>query len=106
MRSDKPSYRVALALRRLSRDRWLSGEEASDLCFRLSQCASPRSWPNVAKAAMCGECEFIGMYHGEPPTYHFDPNYGDVYRALSGVKRKKDASVELMILNFKLIGMK
>lgn len=101
-RNNKPSYRVHNALVRLTRERWICGDDMRDLCCRLSKIAAPGAWGTVMKRAMPGECGVVGMWRGEPPAYIWDTHYKAVCKALFGAKTQEDASIELLILNLTL----
>jgi hypothetical protein len=95
------SSRVRRALDRLSRDRWLSGQEVCSIGLRLSHCASGNpTW--TYRNARAGECEVIGMLQGRPPVWRDHPRYGEFVDAL------KDAppgeKTERLILKLALKG--
>lgn len=97
----RPCDRVRSALNRLSRDRWISGDECRKLVHSLACCCSG-SPSTVAKAAMAAECEFVGMLRGYPPAFIFEDDYRDFFIALSGLKRDSQAKAELLILKLQL----
>lgn len=74
-----------------------------DICYKLSKCACPGiGWSNVYKFSMPGECEVIGMWRGEPPSYIGDVDYCDMVHALQDMRTKANAKAELAILEVKL----
>lgn len=97
----RPVDRVRRALTRLSRDRWLSGEEVEAARMALARCCSavPSS---VAKHACADECTVIGMIRGQPPVYRWDDGYPAFVRSLYGIKTSRKAEVELLILKLVL----
>ncbi len=98
-----PSNRVANALERITKYKWICGDDIKKICERFSIIACDgRRIASVIKAAMAGECKVVGMYQGEPPVYSWHEDYRAVVTALRGKKNRNDASVELLILKFKL----
>lgn len=88
-------------MRRLSRDRWLSGREVLDLSIRLSNCCSGNpTW--TAQASVPGCCTVVGMLQGEPPARPGEPDYGRFVYALKDLKRDSGAKAELLILKLLL----
>jgi len=97
MAAQKAIYRVWRALRRISRDRWVSGDEVFSIGIRLARCCSGR--PTVVlQKAIEPECEAIGMIQGFAPAHVSDVDYGRYIDALSGKKPRNDLSIELEIL--------
>lgn len=99
----QPAWRVERALKRLSRDRWLSGEEVEQLALSLSRCCSSR--PNsTAWAAAPGPYRSLGMIAGRLPCLPDDPRFPKFQRALFDRKRRgeTDMSPEIDILNLTL----
>lgn len=99
-RKPKPSYRVARAMWRLSRDKWLSPEQVSDIGERLAKCAAG-GWgaAMVYKAAIPPECKFtVGMIRGVPPAYRFEAHYDVVCKAIKAARNQDCAAVELAII--------
>lgn len=99
-RSWRPVDRVRTALERISRDRFLDGEQVSTIAESLAACCSdnPR-W--TAKSAYAACCEAVGMLRGKPPAHPFEPEYGDYLKALH---HRKPANAELAILQIILKG--
>ena len=77
-----PSVRVRRALERLSRDRWIPGNQVTRIAMILSKCASPGAWRTVMNAALQMESEVVGIINGNPPARRFEPDYGVFVNAL------------------------
>ena len=86
MEAQRPSWRIQRVMARLSRERWIPGEEYWDTVVHLSKKISYDAWGRVARAAGPSECEIVGMIHGEPPAYILDKDYRDFVKALHGKK--------------------
>ena len=87
MRCDLISTRARLALNRLSRNRWISGDECSGIV---------RKWVKNAtsyNAAMRGGIEYVGILRGDPPAFTFEDHYKEVYKITQSGK----SDVEIMI---------
>ena len=94
-------WRINRALARLSRDRWLSGHEVTQLAitFARSRSAHPfwsaqQSYPSV--------CRVVGMMRGKPPFDLGEPEYGMFMRATEKLKRNDAAQAEMLILKLTL----
>ena len=97
-RFQKPSYRVWAAMKRLSRDRWLSPSEVETIGMALARRASPGRPHWVLKAAIADECDVVGMIDGKPPAYTFEPHYGEVLKAAKKIKATRVAHAEIEFL--------
>lgn len=97
-RSWRGVERVRAALKRLSRDRWLSPDEVRKKALALAWYCSGRPHRTV-DYALPAECNVIGMLRGEPPAYRLEDDYMDFFKALHGLKRDSGAKAELIILN-------
>jgi hypothetical protein len=93
--------RVRKAMERLTRNKWMCGEDVKRIGYRLSCCASDVPW-SVMKAVIPGEAEIVGMIHGAPVAYAFETHYREVLKLLWKQKEKLDSSIELSILNILL----
>ena len=91
MRGDKPSYRARRALNRLSRDRWISGDE----CRRILL-----GWVgnNSAYRAAIAGCEYVGIIGGMPPAFIFDANYKYVWTAVNSGKSDTEIMIRLLTI--------
>ena len=103
----KPKERVALAIVRLSRDRWLSPLEIKGLEARFFTADgrgtwSGGTWRSLGYSNIWSECRAIGMLRGRPPVFCGDPGYGDLVEVLGARKKWKPLQAEMCILNFKL----
>ena len=102
-RKQKPVYRVSEAVRRLSRDRWLSPRECSDLGFRFARMAGSCRPAQTRDAAIPMPCRWtVGMLRGRPPALPDDPGYVVL---MDWLQRHQDGKVkkwppELTILMF------
>lgn len=97
-RSWKAVDRVRAALKRISRDKWLSPQEVCDTAARLAvHCSGNPTW--TADRAVPGECTVIGMLKGEPPAWRWEDDYKTFFKALHGLNRDSGAKAELIILN-------
>ena len=99
----KPSHRLARAMSRLSRNRWLHPDEVKKISRNLASSMSG-SPSNVIKAAFAYTCEFVGMIDGEPPFYPTEYGYLDFLKWIE--KGNKRTPSELVILKLKLKGIK
>ena len=90
-----PSLRVRLALKRISRNRWLSPDEVCAAAKKLTLCLSSggSSFNSIIKASYAQECEHVGMINGQPPSFHFEPHYGRVIDARQKAKKSKHNKV-------------
>ena len=102
----RPSIRVNLALKRITRDKYLCGEKIEDISHRLAKCASPSSWQNVRNAAFPQECLIIGMFQGKPPAYYFQSFYSEAVYVFGGLKQTENARAELLYLKFEIWRLK
>ncbi len=93
-----PSVRVGRAMARLSRDKWLSGEEVRRVTLALAMCASPARPHWVAQNAIRGECEHVGMIRGRPPAFVFEQHYGEVLRAVKNLTGNCKIAPEIALL--------
>jgi len=88
MRRDPISTRARLALNRLSRNRWISGDECSKIVRRWVKNA------NAYKSVMCdGVIDQVGIIHGYPPAFPFEKHYGEIRKCI----RSGKSDVEIMI---------
>lgn len=96
----RPSVRVARSMGRISRDKWLSGDDVWLIGYKLARCASPARPHHVVNASFPLACFHVGMINGVPPFHLFErEKYLDM---LSVAKKygtgKFGARVELEIL--------
>lgn len=84
-RKNKPVARVAMAMARISRDKWLHPVEVRNCGESLSSCASKHSMWVMAKA-IPHECLEVGMLRGLPPAFEFEPHYREAADALRKTK--------------------
>lgn len=97
-RKDRPSWRIACVLRRLSRNTWLAPDEVSALGFKLAKLCAPSAWSAVLRAAYRPECEVVGMIRGEPPAYIFEDHFNEVRRAVIANLPKGREAVMIAII--------
>lgn len=95
----RPSYRVNRAMKRLSRDKWLSPDEVSRIGLSLAKCAAPAGYGMVLKHSYAAECEIVGMINGFPPAFHFDRNYHFVLATVRSILKRKDPVPEIALLS-------
>ena len=93
-----PSVRVAKAMARLSRDKWMSGREVQVAVLKLAKCASPAAAAWVAQSAIPGECTVVGMIQGMPPAFTFEPHYREVLRAVRKLTGNCKIAPEIALL--------
>lgn len=98
---EPPSWRIRRVMDRLSRERWIPGEEYRETVQHLSQKLSFGGMWTIYKAALNTTCELLGMFQGSPPAYRWDEDYGDFLRALRH-KKFTGISGELKIFNLYL----
>lgn len=97
-RSWKAVERIRAALKRISRDKWLSPDEIRGMALHMARlCSSNPTW--TASHAIPMECEAIGMLKGEPPAWRWEDDYKTYFSALHGLNRDSGAKAELIILN-------
>lgn len=96
-RSQRPSWRVNRAMRRISRDRWISGLEVRRIGYALASCSSG-SPASVVKYSYAAECEVVGMIRGMPPAFVFEPHYPLVLDAVRKNEKRGSAFIELALL--------
>ncbi len=89
--------RVRRALRRLSRDRWLSSSELYELAHRLSECCSNR--PEWTATSVMSAGWHAGMLRGQSPADPSDEDFKLFGHALHTCRPKQGETPELLILN-------
>ena len=105
------SVRVRLAMRRISRDRWVPPEEYRHLVVELSKCAAKDGCYNYSgtlRAATNETCAVVGMFRGDPLVPLWHPLYSKLLDGMRKVKRKNtmDASIEILLLEAMTKGAK
>lgn len=90
--------RGRMIIQRISKYRWLSPKEVSDLCVKMSwKYGGLCRWyvnqfPEVTMSA-------VGLYRGRPPAYYHEDNYRAVLSVVSRKrKHKDDLSIEIGLL--------
>ncbi len=98
-RHQRPSVRVFRALERITREKWISGDEVGRIGQRLAflACQHQYFW-QAYNAAVSSECRIVGMIHGRPPAYVFDDNYRDVLNAVRKLEKNKALLPEIELL--------
>ena len=96
----RPSFRVRAALTRLSRDRWLSGEEVGRIARSLAARAawSQHGISSIVRASCADDCFYVGMIDGKPPAYRFESHYRDVCAVVEKLERNKRLVPEIEFL--------
>ena len=61
----RPHQRLQLALSRISRDRWVTGDELEDLCHRLLKNIGNGNDTLIIKATLTMQDLCLGIYRGE-----------------------------------------
>ena len=92
MRSDHISYRARTALKRLSRNKWISGKK----CERIV-----RNWvtnENAYNAVMKGGIEYVGIINGFPPAFFFEDHYKEVYKITNSGKSDVEIMIKLLTI--------
>lgn len=99
----RPVVRVGRALQRITRSRWICGDEFEHIArvFLRSACWRNHSSVGIVRAyAFPIECRIVGMYMGRPPASPGDYDYHDFLTFLGRFKKTPDdAKVELWILS-------
>lgn len=100
----QPSERVRRALARLSRDRWLSGEEVSALVASLCRCTGVRNPWVIERFCVEPGAIGIGLIRGALPVSLGHPEYRQTLLKLNRAAARKDrgARPELLILQAQL----
>lgn len=100
MQRQRPSTRIWRALRRLTRDRWISGPDLHKIVF--SWCSS-HGWMMGQVVRGVHEEFVVGMFRGKATAHHWQPDYGRVVDALYRNKKPLDGvTPELFILNLEI----
>lgn len=95
-----PSERVRNALNRLSRDRWIPGEEVESLVARLARCTGVGNPWVIERFCVERGAIGIGLVRGDLPVSLGHPEYRNTLDKLRRVQRSKQpgAKAELLIL--------
>lgn len=101
-RWDRPCDRINSALERLSRDRWVSGDERLELACRFARLVDAGNVTQILRGVVGGELPGPGMIRGKLVAWPHQPGYGALMSKLS--RAKKPLQAELIILNFILKG--
>jgi hydroxyacyl-ACP dehydratase HTD2-like protein with hotdog domain len=105
-RRSRPVERVACAMWRISKNRWIHPKKVSEMALRFSQLASnaPHTVRNHA-IHVC--CEWVGMIKGWPPLVVEDPFYIDFIKYCKTLSpNDKTGKGEYTLLNYIIRGMK
>ncbi len=105
-RKDRPVDRIRAVMRRLSRDRYLTGGEVVMISRKLARLASPGRYYTVINNAFARECDCIGMIDGYPPAFVFEKRHAFFFEAMKGRKPDNDGTNELLLLNTLIRSMK
>ena len=102
MRHEKPSYRVWRAMKRISRDKWLSPEEVGRISRGLAYhcCWGHGAQRMALKFAIDDLCIHVGMIDGKPPFDKHEKGF-NLFRKWIATGNKRTPA-ELAILNFKI----
>lgn len=87
-RRQKPRDRVWCAMRRLTRDKWICGEEVERIGHALARCAS-RQPTKVFEEAISDRCLTFGMTNGRPLTSPYKCDHKEFLEELDRVARDK-----------------
>lgn len=90
-----PSTRVSRAIARLSRDRWIDGEDAYQMALRLAAHCSGNP-TKTADAAVCMTMRFVGVLRGLPPLVPCEPEYVELLLAIKSGRMKKNPELTLL----------
>ena len=75
-RRDKPIVRVENAMRRLSRDRWLSPATVRKVAVAFARLAGSSRPSVTAEAAVAFSAYYAGMLRGRPASWPGSPGWG------------------------------
>lgn len=102
-----PEQRVRAALKRVSRDKYLTAVEVATLCGRFLNCAL-RQYDGFGSFSfsrcMPRPCDVFGMLRGQPPCQPYDDGRGILLDRLDAICKRKNrgAAAEFEILRFQL----
>lgn len=101
MERQRPSYRVELAMKRLSRNQYLTPQEVDFIGMALARIASPSQWASVFRAVI-GHHYFTGMINGEPAFYVYERGYKDALKVVSQEKDKTKILIQFLKIKEKV----
>ena len=98
-RTDRPLDRVREAMRRLSRDKWLSPKETRDYTHSLLRHAVWTTPSIFLDRVYPDACNAVGMIRGLPPAFPGEAHYGDVLSLVRNHRKSDHRPMELKLLN-------
>lgn len=111
---EKLAGRLYAAMRRISRQRWVSPDELYEISLRLALCKEKNMQAAIA-AVLCAfqssidiqDCTAVGMIHGTPPFKANHQGYREFRGFIDGKKTTgmKPLQAELRILHLLLKGL-
>lgn len=95
-RRQSRQYRLLTAMRRLSRNRWLTASETRRIGIALARCCSYRPWQTLEAAIGPTALYGVGLADGRSAVWLDDPNYRNILEFSKQVETFESLAAELV----------